>query len=49
MRLIIVSLAAADRNDDDAFNRLLWRVVKGEGVKYPGTRRGSMLDYARDY
>jgi hypothetical protein len=43
-----LNLAAADRNDDEAFNRLLWRVVKGDAIPYPGARRGSMLDYARD-
>jgi hypothetical protein len=43
-----LNLASADRNDDDSFNRLLWRVIKGDAVAYPGRRRGSMLDYARD-
>ncbi|HEY8164007.1 MAG TPA: bifunctional YncE family protein/alkaline phosphatase family protein [Gemmatimonadaceae bacterium] len=43
-----LNLASADRNDDDEFNRLLWRIMKGERVPYPAPRRGSMLDYARD-
>jgi YVTN family beta-propeller protein len=43
-----LNLASADRNDDESFNRLLWRVIKGDAVAYPGRRRGSMLDYARD-
>jgi YVTN family beta-propeller protein len=43
-----LNLAAADRNDDEAFNRLLWRVVKGDAIPYPGSRRASTLDYARN-
>jgi YVTN family beta-propeller protein len=43
-----LDLTEADRNDDAKFNRLLWRVVKGEHVPYPGTRRSSTLDFVQD-
>jgi YVTN family beta-propeller protein len=43
-----LNLASADRNDDESFNRLLWRVIKGDTVAYPDRRKGSMLDFARD-
>jgi hypothetical protein len=43
-----LDLAAADRIDDAAFNRLLWRVVKGDGTPYPSPRRRSTLDVARE-
>jgi YVTN family beta-propeller protein len=41
-------LSSADRIDDAQFNRLLWRVIKGEHVPYPGTHRGSTLDFVQD-
>jgi hypothetical protein len=41
-------LAAADRIDDARFNRLLWKVIKGKGVPYPGTHRSSTLDFVSD-
>jgi YVTN family beta-propeller protein len=41
-------LSHADRIDDALFNRLLWKVVKGERIPYPGTRRSSTLDIVRD-
>jgi hypothetical protein len=41
-------LADADKIDDAQFNRLLWKVIKGESVPYPGTHRNSTLDFVRD-
>lgn len=38
-----LDLEFEDRNDDDSFSRLLWTMIKGEGVPYPGaTRQGPM-------
>ena len=34
-------LSRADAIDDEAFSRVLWLTVKGEGVPYPGARRMS--------
>jgi hypothetical protein len=36
-----------DQADMDLFNRVLWMAVKGEGVRYPGTRRMSVLEVRR--
>src|SRR5262249_54147219 len=36
----LLDLTHADSADDEAFNRVLWLVVKGEGVPYPGSLRG---------
>lgn len=41
-------LAEADKIDDAQFNRLLWKVIKGKNVPYPGTHRNSTLDFVRD-
>ena len=38
-----LDLRYEDRVDEDTFNRILWRAVKGDGVAYPGARRGSAL------
>ena len=35
----LLDLSRADAIDDDTFNRILWRVIKGEDVPYPGARR----------
>ena len=43
-----LDITSADRIDDAQFNRLLWRVIKGERVPYPGTHRGSTLDFVQD-
>ena len=40
-------LSRADAIDDDAFSRVIWMVVKGEGVPYPGARRMSALEAVR--
>ncbi len=42
-----LDFASADRINDETFNRLLWRIIKGE-TPYPGPRRSSTLDYARN-
>jgi hypothetical protein len=43
-----LDLANADRVDDATFNHLLWRALKGESAAYPGARRQTPLDAARD-
>ncbi|HET6567161.1 MAG TPA: hypothetical protein VFG50_04290, partial [Rhodothermales bacterium] len=35
-----------DVADEAVFNRVLWELIKGADVPYPGTRRASMLDMA---
>ena len=42
-----LDLAREDRADDDEFNRILWRAVKGNDVPYPGVRRSGVLEWAR--
>ncbi len=37
-----LDLSRADAADDDTFNRILWTAIKGGGVPYPGTKRGSV-------
>ena len=39
-----LDLATPDAADMDLFNRVLWMVVKGEAVPYPGARRMSALE-----
>jgi len=36
-----------DQSNDDLFNRILWRAVKGDARPYPGPTRTSMLEYRR--
>ncbi len=38
-----LDLSEEDRADEDLFNRILWRAMKGD-APYPGVRRGSVLD-----
>ena len=40
-------LSRADAIDDDAFSRVIWLAVKGEGVPYPGATRMSALEAVR--
>jgi hypothetical protein len=40
-------LSRADAIDDEAFSRVIWLAVKGEGVPYPGARRMSALEAVR--
>ncbi|HUO52909.1 MAG TPA: bifunctional YncE family protein/alkaline phosphatase family protein [Gemmatimonadaceae bacterium] len=42
-----LDLSAADRADEDAFNRELWAAFKGS-APYPGATRMSLLEAARD-
>jgi YVTN family beta-propeller protein len=42
-----LDLGEADAADMDLLNRVLWMVVKGEGVAYPGTHRMSALEVRR--
>jgi YVTN family beta-propeller protein len=42
-----LDLSREDRADDDEFNRILWRAVKGNDVPYPGVRRSGVLEWAR--
>jgi len=42
-----LDLAGEDRADDDEFNRILWRAVKGNDIPYPGVRRSGVLEWAR--
>ena len=36
-----------DRANEDHFNRILWRTIKGPSVTYPGSRRISALELKR--
>ena len=36
-----------DESNDDLFNRILWRAIKGEKRPYPGPTRMSTLEYRR--
>jgi YVTN family beta-propeller protein len=37
----------ADRADEELFNHVLWRMIKGSGVPYPGPTRMSALEVRR--
>jgi YVTN family beta-propeller protein len=37
-----LDLSRPDAVDDELFNRILWRVIKGEGVPYPGPTRAAV-------
>ena len=43
-----MDLDRVDAADEDAFNRILWNVIKG-AQPYPGTKRMSSLDIAREH
>jgi YVTN family beta-propeller protein len=38
-----------DVADEMAFNRILWRTIKGDSVPYPGTNRMSALEWKRGW
>ena len=38
-----------DVADEEAFNRILWRTIKGEAIPYPGTNRMSALEWKRGW
>ena len=42
-----LDLRYEDMADEALFNRILWRMIKGDGAPYPATRRMSALEYAR--
>jgi YVTN family beta-propeller protein len=42
-----MDLAQADRVDDDAFSRILWRALKGRDAPYPAPRRVGLQDYVQ--
>ncbi|HKC66176.1 MAG TPA: hypothetical protein VKB86_21200, partial [Pyrinomonadaceae bacterium] len=42
-----LDLSRVDAANEELFNRILWRAIKGDDVPYPGTRRMSSLEYAR--
>jgi hypothetical protein len=42
-----LDLSIEDVADEDAFNRILWEAIKGEGVPYPGARRLTGLEMKR--
>jgi hypothetical protein len=42
-----LDLRLEDLSDDDLFNRILWRTIKGPDVAYPGARRMSALEVKR--
>jgi YVTN family beta-propeller protein len=42
-----LALDIEDMADEDLFNRILWRVMKGENVPFPGVARMSALEWKR--
>lgn len=42
-----LDLAFEDIADEDLFNQILWRAIKGEQVRYPGPTRMSALEWKR--
>ncbi len=42
-----LDLEVEDIADEDMFNRVLWRTIKGERVPYPGPVRMSALEFKR--
>jgi YVTN family beta-propeller protein len=42
-----LDLSRVDAANEELFNRILWRAIKGDDVPYPGTRRMSSLEYTR--
>jgi hypothetical protein len=43
-----LNLDQVDAADEDAFNRILWSLIKGR-QPYPGTKRASSLEIVRAY
>jgi len=44
---LLLNLDEPDAADEDAFNLVLWREIKGEGVPYPTSKRMSALEIVR--
>jgi YVTN family beta-propeller protein len=42
-----LKLAKEDQADEELFNRILWRAMKGEDRPWPGVKRMSALEYRR--
>ncbi|MGI8508611.1 MAG: bifunctional YncE family protein/alkaline phosphatase family protein, partial [Gemmatimonadaceae bacterium] len=42
-----LDLSAEDRADEDLFNRILWKAIKGKATPYPGVVRVSGLEWRR--
>ncbi|HKJ03021.1 MAG TPA: hypothetical protein VJ997_11220, partial [Longimicrobiales bacterium] len=42
-----LDLRFEDSGQDDLFNEILWRMIKGQDVPYPGTTRMSALEWKR--
>lgn len=42
-----LALAKEDQADEELFNRILWRGIKGENRPWPGIKRMSALEYRR--
>jgi YVTN family beta-propeller protein len=42
-----LDLSEEDRADENSFNRILWKAIKGETTPYPGTARVSGLEWRR--
>ena len=42
-----IDLSRADRIDDDTFNRILWRTIKGPGVAFPSIHRAAVQELVR--
>jgi YVTN family beta-propeller protein len=42
-----LALAKEDQADEELFNRILWRAIKGEHRPWPGIKRMSALEYRR--
>jgi DNA-binding beta-propeller fold protein YncE len=42
-----LALDVEDMADEDLFNRILWRVIKGDSVPFPGVTRMSALEWKR--
>ncbi|HEY8176677.1 MAG TPA: bifunctional YncE family protein/alkaline phosphatase family protein [Gemmatimonadaceae bacterium] len=43
----LLDFGKEDAADEDRFNRILWRTIKGPNVPYPGSRRVSALELKR--
>ena len=43
----LLDLGIEDVADEDLFNRVLWRMIKGTGVPFPGITRMSALEWKR--
>ncbi|MEO7039799.1 MAG: bifunctional YncE family protein/alkaline phosphatase family protein [Gemmatimonadaceae bacterium] len=42
-----LDFSEADKIDDEQFNHILWRAIKGPGVPYPGAKRAAVQEYVR--